>query len=191
MADGKRTNKKKSKKVIGETVWSDDHVSWKVVAGKLVPPPGRPFRIKSLFKYVGEKLPFGCISEVQRRLRQQLGYTPEGIYMAHDSMGVARYGGRGRIFSRLRSHRRKHFKELLYFSFYLIQNKQHERELETAILRAAGPQMILNNRKVRSNIDPGSIRDYEPGTQFFERQHKKGKKKKIQRRRSTRASSIR
>jgi len=98
--------------------------------------------------------------------------------MAHDSMGMARYGGRGRIFSRLRSHHVKYPKELLYFSFYVIKSKKHERELETAILRAAGPQMILNKRKVRANINPGNVSDYEPGTMFFERQQRKGKKKK-------------
>jgi hypothetical protein len=67
--------------------------------------------------------------------------------MAHDSFGVARYGGRGNIFSRLRTHKRKYSKELVYFSFYIIENKTHEREIENVILRAAGPQMVLNNSR--------------------------------------------
>ena len=73
--------------------------------------------------------------------------------------------------------RKKYPRELLYFSFYVIANKNHEREIETAILRAAGPQMILNQRKVRSSIDHGSVNDYEPGTHFLERQFRRGKKK--------------
>ncbi len=71
----------------------------------------------------------------------------EGVYSAHDAMGVARYGGRGQIFSRLESHKRKYAKELVYYSFYVIENKNHEREIETAILRAAGPQMSLTRER--------------------------------------------
>jgi len=44
----------------------------------------------------------------------------------------------------LRSHKRKYSKELVYFSFYIIENKTHEREIENVILRAAGPQLVLN-----------------------------------------------
>jgi hypothetical protein len=102
-----------------------------------------------------------------------------GVYMAHDSFGVARYGGRGNIFSRLRSHKRKYFRELLYFSFYIIENKTHEREIENVILRAAGPQMVLNQRKVRDGIDPGSVGDYEPGTKFFRRKYARGTKRAV------------
>lgn len=97
--------------------------------------------------------------------------------MAHDSMGVARYGGRGSIFNRLASHKRKYPKELLYFSFFIIKNKNHEREIETALLRAAGSQMVLNQRKVRTGLEVGSVGDYEPGTHFVERQGMRGRKK--------------
>ena len=102
-----------------------------------------------------------------------------GVYMAHDSFGVARYGGRGNIFSRLRSHKRKYFRELLYFSFYIIENKTHEREIENVILRAAGPQMVLNQRKVRDGIDTGWVGDYEPGTKFFRRKYARGAKRAV------------
>ncbi len=101
--------------------------------------------------------------------------------MAHDSMGVARYGGRGSIFSRLDRHRKDYPDELLYFSFYVISNKAHEREIETAILRAAGGQMVLNERKVRMGLENGNVSDYEPGTWYFERQRPKGPKKKSKR----------
>jgi hypothetical protein len=135
--------------------------------------------VTHLFEYVAEKLPFGSLGNVRRELEDRDAHL-EGVYMAHDSMGVARYGGRGQIFNRLAAHRKKYRRELVYFSFYVVRDKKHERELETAILRAAGPQMILNRRKVRDGIDPGSIRDYEPGTNFIERHGKRGKKKKQQ-----------
>jgi hypothetical protein len=66
--------------------------------------------------------------------------------------------------------------ELCYFSFYTIASKKHEREIETAILRAAGPQLILNTRKVQSDVAKGDVRDYEPGTRFFERQRVRGRR---------------
>jgi len=100
------------------------------------------------------------------------------VYLAHDSIGVARYGGRGQIFSRLRKHKEKYPLELCYFSFYTIAGKKNEREIETALLRAAGPQLILNTRKVQDDITKGDVKDYEPGTSFFERQRKRGKKSK-------------
>ncbi len=109
---------------------------------------------------------------------EQEGEHLEGVYFAHDSMGVARYGGRGAIFSRLSAHRKKYPKQLLFYSFYVIENKSHEREIETAILRAAGPQMTLNTRKVAYGLHPGNIGDYEPGTKFFERQKIRGRKRR-------------
>jgi len=172
----KKSNKRPSTKVVSGTVWTDNQ-NWTVVEGKLKPAPGRPSKTERLFLYVGEKLPFGCLNDVWCKISNDHG-DPEGIYLAHDSMGAARYGGRGRIFNRLYSHQRKYPKELLYFSFYVIRSKNHERELETAILRAAGPQMILNKRKVRSDISTGNITDYEPGTLFFARQQRRGKRAK-------------
>jgi hypothetical protein len=67
-------------------------------------------------------------------------------------------------------------KELRYFSFYVIAKKSHQREIETVILRAAGPQMTLNTRKIAPGLHPGNISDYEPGTNFVERQHPRGRK---------------
>jgi hypothetical protein len=94
-------------------------------------------------------------------------------------MGVPRYGGRGDIFSRLASHKRNYPKQLLYFPFFIIKSKVHEREIETALLRAASSQMVLNQRKVRSGLEVGNITDYEPGTDFVERQNQRGKKKSL------------
>jgi hypothetical protein len=134
---------KSRKSTEGGFVWSSD--GWKVVSGELKRGRGRPSLVSSLFIVVAEKLPFESLEAVRKKAAEwKVG--SEGVYMAHDSMGVARYGGRGQIFARLRSHKKKYPKELLYFSFYIIADKNHERELETAILRASGPQMVLNQR---------------------------------------------
>ena len=93
-------------------------------------------------------------------------------------MGAARYIGRGSVFSRLAAHKKEHPHELVYFSFYIVEEKQHEREIETLLIRAAGPQLEFNDRKKRIGINSGNIRDYEPGTSFYERQAKKGRKRK-------------
>jgi hypothetical protein len=102
-------------------------------------------------------------------------------------MGVAR--GRGRVFDRLRAHRKANPTVLFYFSFYLIDDKHHEREIETAILRAAGSQLLFNQRKVRNGLERGNATDYEPGTRFFERQYVRGKKRKRKRGRPKKAQA--
>ena len=179
MANKKRRRRRGSKrpitKRVKETVWTGDE--WKVVSGRLVPQAGRPPKTSHLFLYVAEKLPYTCLNDVRKDMKRN-AENREGVYMAHDSMGTARYGGRGQIFNRLAAHKKKYPRELVYFSFYVVKDKKHERELETAILRAAGPQMILNTRKVRDSISRGSIHDYEPGTRFYERQGKRGRAKK-------------
>ncbi len=173
--------KRPCRKDVAGNVWTDN-ADWVVVEGRLVPQPGKPPKTRHLFECVAEKLPFDCLSDIRKHLKDN-DRDREGVYMAHDSMGVVRYGGRGQIFTRLAEHKRDHPKELLYFSFWIIKDKKHERELETAILRAAGPQMILNTRKVRAGIEVGNVQDYEPGTRFFERQKRKGKKRKTKKQR--------
>lgn len=170
----RRGAKRPVRKRVDSTIWRDQE--WNVVGGKLVPQPGRPPKTSHLFLYVAEKLPYSCLNDIRKHMKATADHR-EGVYLAHDSMGVARYGGRGQIFGRLAAHKRKYRRELVYFSFYVIKDKKHERELETAILRAAGPQMILNTRKIREGIERGSVWDYEPGTRFFERQKRGGKKK--------------
>lgn len=170
----KKTAKRSSTKTIKESLWEGD--GWVVVRGELKPGKGRPFKVAPLFKFVAEKLPYEAFGAVKKWMKKNSDHR-EGVYLAHDSMGTARYGGRGQIFHRLAARKKKNPRELTYFSFYVVEDKKHEREIETAILRSAGPQMILNQRKVRDGIDPGNIRDYEPGTLFFERQRKKGKRK--------------
>jgi len=167
----KRPSRKESQQKVSE------HQTWTVWRGKLVPSKGRPDKVNSLFCVVAEKIPYPCLSDVEQDMDAE-GLSAQGIYLAHDSMGHARYAGRGSIFGRLKARRRTSPLELHYFSFYVISDKKHEREIETAIIRAASPLLEFNDRKKPVGIDPGNIRDYEGGTYFYERQNKKGKKKR-------------
>src|SRR5437588_13047401 len=110
----------RSKRVDGELIKVNE--DWNIQVGELQPIARGARRRDHLFKYVAEKLPWDALPRVGRYLNRR-GVKRIGVYMAHDSFGVARYGGRGNIFSRLRSHKRKYSKELVYFSFYIIENK--------------------------------------------------------------------
>jgi hypothetical protein len=159
-------------------VWGDDQ--WTVQFGKLNPGRGRPEIVRGLFRVVGEKLPYAAIHKVSQHLRSA-NLSRNGVYVAHDSMGYARYVGRGSIFTRLLTHWNAHKLELKYFSFYVVEEKKHEREIETLLIRAAGPLLQFNTKKKRLTISAGNILDYEAGTRFFERRYKKGKKPKRRR----------
>ena len=154
-------------------VWSDP--AWVVKSGRLV-PRGRPRKVPQLFRELGEKLPYSALDSVEKHLKGK-GASRSGVYIAHDSMGAPRYIGRGgNVFARLRSHKKTHRLELLYFSFYIVEDKAHEREVETLLIRGASHFLEFNSKKKRVGISPGNIRDYEPGTSFYERQYKKGRK---------------
>lgn len=169
-------NKGSARKETEKTaVWSSR--DWSVKRGRLV-PRGRPRNVSQLFQAIGEKLPYAALDAVERGLRDD-GVSRSGVYIAHDSMGAPRYIGRGgNVFSRLRSHKKAHRLELLYFSFYIVEAKAHEREIETLLIRGASHLLEFNNKKKRVGISPGNIRDYEPGTSFYERQYKRGRKRK-------------
>jgi hypothetical protein len=154
-------------------IWGDKQ--WTVRYGRLNAGPGGAGGGKRLFRVVGEKLPFEALNDVNKRLRG-LAVRREGVYVAHDSMGYARYIGRGRIFARLRSCWAKHKLEVKYFSFYVVEEKKHEREIETLLIHAAGPLLLFNTKKKRVTISAGALQDYEAGTNFFERRYKKGRK---------------
>ena len=117
------------------------------------------------------------LGDVQREFKTNR-WKSEGVYIAHDSMGFARYVGRGKVFARLRAHRREAPLELRYFSLYIVANKNHEREIETLMIRLGGAHLHFNTKKKRVDIKPGNIRDYEAGTRFVERQRKRGRAKK-------------
>ncbi|MGP1308779.1 MAG: hypothetical protein ACTS27_01105 [Phycisphaerales bacterium] len=162
-------------------IWNDE--TWVVNTGRLVPPPGRPRKTKSIFRHVAEKIPYAALDDVRKEFNEH-GWASEGVYVAHDSMGYARYVGRGSVFHRLKVRKRQAPLELAYFSFYIVANKNHEREIETLMIRLGGPHLHFNERKKRVDIAPGSIRDYEAGTRFVERQRRRGRSKKKSARRN-------
>ena len=167
--------KAKATKRMKETVWQGKK-HWTVRFGELARGRGRPSKIRPLFLAVGEKLPFEAIDKVRKHLISNK-IPQRGVYIAHDSMGTPRYIGRGDIFGRLKTHHKTHIHELLYFSFFVVQDRMHEREVETLLIRAAGASLFFNDRKKRVDIAPGNVADYEAGTLFYERQHRKGRKK--------------
>ncbi len=163
--------KQRARKQTEWHLWTDGEV-WNVVAGKLVPPPGRPRKVASLFRHVAEKIPYDALDEVRKHFRSE-DWARDGVYIAHDSMGFARYVGRGHVFNRLKARQRAAPLELHYFSFYIVSNKNHEREIETLMIRLAGPHLHFNERKKRVDIKAGSIQDYEAGTRFVERRRRR------------------
>ena len=132
---------------------------------------------KRLFRVIGEKLPFEAIGHVEQYLKKK-GMPRNGVYLAHDSMGCPRYIGRGAIFPRLTARKRAQQLELQYFSFYIVEEKKHEREIETLLIRAAGPLLEFNTKKKRVTHRTGNLLDYEGGTKFFERRYERGHRPK-------------
>ena len=178
MAKKRKRKGRSTKKTIGRAIWSKGR--WRVYHGELKRGRGRPLAAHQLFSAVAEKIPFEAIDTVKEKFIS-LGIDEHGVYVAHDSMGYARYVGRGDVFSRLKARKKAQVLELMYFSFYIVANNQHEREIETLLIRAGGPQLHFNERKRRIDIMPGNVRDFEPGTLFFERQYKRGRRKKARR----------
>lgn len=176
----RKHRKAPSKKEITEDVWTDGGY-WTVLHGSLRRGRGRPRNVVPLFQVVAEKIPFAALDEVQTHVDSLPDISASGVYIAHDSMGTPRYIGRGSIFHRLRGHQRAHVHELAYFSFYIVREKVHEREVETLLIRAAGPSLHFNERKKRVDIKPGNISDYEAGTLFYERQQRRGRRRKTRR----------
>ncbi len=167
------TKKKSSNKSIIETVCETNHC--RVKFGELKKGKGNP-GTKSLFKIVAEKIPFESIKNIQKNTVENFGdeypVGINGVYIAHDSMGIPRYIGRGNIFDRLKARKKAQPLELVYFSFYVIEDKKHEREVETLLIRAAESLIDFNERKKSWGIYTANIKDYEPGTYFYERQDK-------------------
>ena len=166
-------NKAASTKTIHTCVYKDKEL-WNVQFGELKRHQGNPGKAEHLFRVVGEKLPYEALVAVKKHVQDQ-GFGTNGVYVAHDSMGFPRYIGRGAIFGRLKARKDAQLLELAYFSFYVVSEKKHEREIETLLIRAAGPLLQFNSRKKRVSIMPGNIKDYEAGTLFYERQYKKGR----------------
>ena len=166
------------KTIIVKKIWGNSQ--WSVRYGRVNAGRGST-GARRLFRVVGEKLPFESIHLVERYMKGK-GMRRSGVYLAHDSMGCARYIGRGSIFSRLNQRQKAQVLELKYFSFYVVEEKKHEREIETLLIRAAGPLLQFNTRKKRLTISAGNLHDYEAGTLFFERRYLRGKRPKGRRR---------
>lgn len=151
---------------------------WTIVSGNLVRKQGRPDAVRSLFKAVAEKIPYQFIDAVAEKLKEK-NISAAGVYMAHDSMGCPRYIGRGtNVFARLRERHEAQVLELAYFSFYIVDQPKHIREIETIMIRAAGPLLHFNERKKRIDIQAGDVKDFEGGTAFFQRQYTRGPRAK-------------
>lgn len=168
----KSRRKPPATKTVIKAIFADGNL-WTVQYGELKRGQGRPPKTEHLFKVIGEKIPYTALQNVKQHLKAN-GHTSQGVYIAHDSMGCPRYIGRGNIFSRLESRKKARPLELEYFSFYVVSEKKHEREVESLLIRAAGFLLEFNDRKKRIGIAPGNIKDYEAGTIFYERQSKKG-----------------
>jgi hypothetical protein len=168
------TGKAKATKVITARVLPDAKC-WTIHYGELKRGKGRPPKTEHLFRVLGEKLPFDALASIKKHLKTS-GHTFQGVYVAHDSMGCPRYIGRGNIFNRLEARKKAQQLELEYFSFYVVSEKKHEREIETLLIRSAGFLLEFNDKKKRVGIEAGNVRDYEAGTVFYERQYKKGRK---------------
>ncbi len=167
-------DKRKPSTKVGDGRLCGDHL-WTITTGKLTRPPGRPGKVGPLFRAIGEKLPYTFLNDTRKHLQAE-GIRETGVYIAHDSMGYPRYIGRGNVFKRLEARRKAQVLELSYFSFFIVEERVHEREIETIMIRAAGPLLDFNDRKVRTDIQAGDVRDFEPGTKYVERQYKKGKR---------------
>lgn len=172
-AEKKLDKKLSSKRVIVERSVFED-AQWRVCFGYLQRPKravGRPAKeTEHLFRVVGEKLPFSALDDVKRHMINNNERTA-GVYVAHDSMGCPRYIGRGAIFARLAARKKAQTLELEYFSFYVVNEKKHEREIETLLIRAAAFLLEFNTRKKRVGIAAGSVQDFEVGTVFYQRQY--------------------
>jgi hypothetical protein len=166
-------NKKPSRKTV--TVNFGTKGPWKVVGGTLRRATrGSPGKVTNLFSLVAEKIPYSFLDVVRKQLKVW-EYDTQGVYVAHDSMGWPRYVGRGEVFSRLKARKKLKSEELHYFSFYFIANRKHTREIETLMIRTAGSLLSFNDKKRRIDQMTGRVDDYEPGTDFIERQSRKGR----------------
>lgn len=147
--------KRIGKKRIEGEIWSGG--GWSVRKGRVVRGARGKVAQTKLFKIIGEKIPLLALVDVERFVEKECGRKPKGIYLVHDSMGCPRYIGRGKIFDRLHAHNREFSRELVYSSFYVVEDKVHEREIETLLLRAASYLTALNKRKIRASIENSEI----------------------------------
>ncbi len=162
--------KRAEKKLSSTKIFFEDEVidvnGYEIFPGQLVTRR----KIKSLagiFTAFGEKLPKDALSAVFKHARSR-GLPMQGVYVAHDSMGTPRYIGRGNIESRLRARFKAQPLELHFFSFYVVPNKFHEREIETLLIHVVGSLLDFNEKKRRIGLRSHAVGDFEAGTQFYQ-----------------------
>lgn len=178
------SKKNSEKKVFGkkktiETIAKRGH--WKITKGQLISRGNTTSVNKGLFKLFAEKIPCEFLKDIKEKIVKEFGkYNKiEGVYVVHDSMTYPRYIGRGDIFGRIGSRLKTHPEELKYFSFYVVESKKHEREIESLLVHITGTLLQFNEKKKRLGTKAGNVQDFERGTFFLERQYKRGKRKKV------------
>jgi hypothetical protein len=70
------------------------------------------------------------------------------------------------VFTRLRSHKKAQRLELLYFSFYMVEENVHEREIETLLIRGASHLLSFNEKKNASAFRPAASMTTSPELPF-------------------------
>lgn len=163
----KRYHKRRLRRKKEATIFKNEE--WDVNYGHITAGPGGT--TPRLFRYVAEKIPVEALKEVEDYVRLKTS-SVKGIYLVLDSMSYPRYAGRGNVFDRIRARVKKHKAELKYFSFYLVESKKHERELETLLVHNMGTLLLFNTLKKREGTKASSIWDYEAGTKFVWRRDK-------------------
>lgn len=138
-----------------------------LIRGELKRKPGK--KPTPLFTLVGELLP--------RESWQELPEHVSGVYILFDGSETARYVG-------LAKNVRRRFKTyftgsnpddddkrqvVTAFSVYAVSTRKRARELESLLIHAMGPQLILNDRKHRLFGQRPDCKLFEPGTLLLRR----------------------
>ena len=126
---------------------------------------GRVAAKAPLLQQVGQKLPWDAL--------QHIPHDAEGVYILFDSRGWPYYVGRGKIKERLNHHAKTMKAITPSFSFYAVQDKANERQLETLLIRVAAPLLEGNSQLTRRR----DVTHFEVGTKFLQVQRRRGRKK--------------
>jgi len=113
----------RSKVQYGQESWNVGN-NWKVRVGELRRVGRKSAKANPLFKYVAEKLPWGALSCVSKYLKDHK-VKRVGVYMAHDSFGVARYPAHNpvSVFDPLPLHMSKRsFPDIAAFELFVANN---------------------------------------------------------------------
>ncbi len=160
-----RRSRQKVSRVVRETITQANDE--RLIEGELK-RVGRPReKDKGIILKVAERLPQWVVD--------YLDPEDNGVYVLFDSRGWPCYVGRGNIKGRVSAHFKSHAKApvIRTFSFYVVEGKAKERELETILIRLASPLLVVNDYKVGGK----NPREFEAGTRFLEVKPRLGRKK--------------